>query len=123
MSLIEIATAAIESQMEQLAHQIEGEYKAAVTSNLKHPGLSSGRAAGSIHVEKLGDFHYFIGSDDAHLYWFEMGNGSGGIPKSGASKRPMPLTFGTLGSPVGYARWVHNYPGKHVNTEVANRHR
>ena len=123
MALIELVTTEIENQMEQLARQIEGEYKEAVQSGLKHPGLSSGRAAGSIHIEKLGDFHYFIGSDDDHLYWFEMGNGSGGIPKSGVSKRPMPIKLGTNGSPVAYARWVHNYPGKHKNTEVANRHR
>lgn len=124
MSLIEIVRTSVANQMERLAYQIEREYKDAVTRGLKHPENSSGRASGSIHVEKTGEYSYFIGSDDDHLYWFEEGNGSGGIPKGGKKpKRPMPMTYGTLGSAKGFAMRASNYAGQHKNKEVADRHR
>lgn len=122
MSLVEKARASWMSQMDELANRICGEYKDAVEANLKHPGNSSGEASGSIHVEKVSDVTYRIGSNHDHLYFFEEGNGSGGIPKDGKPKKPMPLTFGARGTPRGYAMHVSNYAGKHINRKVAAKY-
>ena len=91
MSVVEIVERACTEQMGEIADRICGDYKATVESKLKHPGNSSGEASGSIHVEQINRFTYRIGSDNLHLYFFEEGNGSGGIPKHGKPKRPMPL--------------------------------
>lgn len=123
MSLIEKVQVACREQMADIADRICADYKAEVEKSLKHPALSSGEASGSIHVEQLGETRYRIGAKNKHLFWFEEGNGSGGIPKHGKPKKPMPLTFGTLGSPQGYAMHVSNYAGKHCNRTVANKYR
>lgn len=123
MSLVELARASWLRQMDELAEQICGEYKDAVEANLKHPGNSSHQASGSIHVEKMSDVTYRIGSNHDHLYFFEEGNGTGGIPKGGRKPiRPMPITNGAKGSPQGYAMHVSNYPGKHINRKVAAKY-
>jgi len=124
MSLVELAKASWQSQMADIANRICDDYKATVDRNLKHPMNSSGQASGSIHVEKLSDTKYRIGAADLHLFFFEEGNGSGGIPKGGRRpKKPMPLTFGSRGTPQGYAMHVSNYPGKHCNRIVAARYK
>ena len=126
MSLVELVQTAINRQLDEMADEICQEYRDMVTKNIKHKQLSSGRAAGSIHVEAPNATTRRIGSDDLHLFWFEMGNGTGGIPKNPPPKAPMPLTFGSLGKlgkPKGYAMRVKNYEGKHCNEKVADRHR
>ena len=124
MSLMETVQATVLEQMSGIADRICADYKRAVEANLKHPENSSGEAANSIQVEQMDNGNYRIGSNNLHLYFFEEGNGTGGIPKGGKTpKRPMPLTFGSRGKPKGYAMFVNNYPGKHINREVANKYR
>ena len=108
--------------MADIADRICDDYKSAVDRNLKHPENSSGQASGSIHVERISDTKYRIGAADLHLYFFEEGNGTGGIPKHGKPKKPMPLTFGTNGKPRGYSMHVSNYKGKHINKDVAAKY-
>lgn len=122
MSLVEIARASWLRQMDELANQICGEYKSAVEANLKHPENSSHQASGSIHVEKMSDVAYRIGSDHDHLYFFEEGNGTGGIPKVGKPKRPMPMTYGARGQAKRFAMHASNYAGKHINKKVAAKY-
>lgn len=123
MSLVEKVNTICRERMEEIANEICQDYKSMVTSNLKHPENSSGQAAGSIQVHKMSDTSYRIGSDDLHLYFFEMGNGSGGIPKNGRRPiRPMPMTYGTLGSPKGYAMRVSNYKGQNIKEKVAKKY-
>ena len=123
MSVVERVRVACREQMSEIADRICADYKATVDANLKHPGNSSGEASGSIHVEQFGEYAYRIGSNNLHLYFFEEGNGSGGIPKHGRPRRPMPLTFGSRGAPQGYAMHVSNCAGKHCNKIVADRYR
>lgn len=124
MSLVEKAQASWLMQISDLADRICDDYKSAVDRNLEHPENSSGEASGSIHVEKVDGATYRIGSNNLHLFFFEEGNGTGGIPKGGKKpKRPMPLTFGTNGKPKGYAMHVSNYKGKHINKKVADKYR
>lgn len=124
MALVEKVKSGIAAQMNDLADRICKDYKATVRANLKHPGNSSGEAEGSIHVEKVDEFTYRIGSDNLHLYFFEEGNGEGGIPKNGRRpKRPMPITNGSRGEPKHFAMHASNYKGKHCNEKVADRYR
>ena len=124
MSLLEIARASWLRQMDELAEQICAEYKDAVDANLKHPENSSHQASGSIHVEKVSDATYRIGSNHLHLFFFEEGNGSGGIPKGGGKpSAPMPMTYGANGKPTRFAMHASNYKGKHINREVASKYR
>ena len=123
MSLVELVQSAVNRQMDELADEICQEYKAEVTKNIKWKQNSSGRAAGSIHVEAPSSTVRRIGSDDSHLYWFEMGNGTGGIPKNPPPKRPMPMTYGTLGKPERFAMRASNYKGQNCKQDVADRHR
>lgn len=124
MSLLEKAEATWLMQMSDLADRICDEYKDAVQSNLEHPENSSHQASRSIHVERVDRVTYRIGSNHDHLYFFEEGNGTGGIPKGGRKpRRPMPLTYGANGKPRGYAMHVSNYKGKHINKDVADKYR
>lgn len=123
MSLVEIAKASWLQQMDELANRICDDYKKSVDANLKHPENSSGEASGSIKVEKIDDVTYRIGSNNLHLYFFEEGNGTGGIPKNGKKpKRPMPMKYGVRGEPKGYSMYVSNYEGKHINKKVASKY-
>ena len=122
MSVLALVEAIVEDQMRDLADMICDDYKKSVQGNLKHPGNSSGQASGSIHVEQTGATSYRIGSNNLHLYFFEMGNGHGGIPKGGRPpKRPMPMTYGTNGTPQGFAMSASNYRGKNIKSQVAKR--
>ena len=124
MSLVETVRVTVLDQMNNIADRICEDYKRSVKANLEHPENSSGEAADSIHVEHIGEGRYRIGSNNLHLYFFEEGNGTGGIPKGGkVPKRPMPLTFGSKGKPKGYAMFVQNYEGKHINKKVADKYR
>ena len=122
MSLLAKVETICKSQMAEIAERICADYKVAVEDNLKHPENSSHQASGSIHVEQLGDTKYRIGAANLHLYFFEEGNGSGGIPKHGKPRRPMPLTYGANGKPQGYSMHVSNYAGKHINRKVAAKY-
>ena len=122
MSLVAKVQAIAREQMLGIANDICRDYKAEVTSRLKHPENSSGQAAGSISVQKTGDTSYRIGAKNLHLFFFEEGNGSGGIPKNPPPARPMPLTYGTNGKPKGFAMHVSNYEGQHCNVDVAKKY-
>lgn len=122
MGLVETVRVAMIEELDRVAEVICQEYKAAVKANLKHPENSSGQAANSIRVQAESEYVRFVGSNDDHLYFFEMGNGSGGIPKSGKPIRPMPMTYGTNGKPRGFSMHVNNYKGQNVKHDVAAKH-
>lgn len=121
MSVLALVEAACREQMAEIADKICADYKKSVQANLKHPENSSGEASGSIAVKQTGDTSYEIGASNLHLYFFEMGNGGGGIPKNPPPKRPMPMTYGSNGSPRGFAMRASNYAGQGIYKEVAAR--
>lgn len=115
MSLVEKVTVAVGQQMSELANRVCADYKAEVSSRIKHKATSTGQAVGSIHVEKIDDTTYRIGSDHDHLFFFEEGNGSRTIePVNAKALHYVDGTFHMSSSP---------YAGRHCNRTVANKYR
>ena len=132
MSLVEKVTAITEEQMMELAKTIEGELISEVSAHSR-----TGRAAGSIHIEKEDDTHIFVGAranfgdyrdGGMHLYYLDQGNGGSG--KTIKSKRkydrrgrkPGKLKI-MNGMYTMYATSVSGYEGANIIKEVADRHR
>lgn len=119
MSLVEQLNAITERRLDTLTNQVYSEMKGIVGAHKR-----SGEAYNSIHIEQEGEHSRFVGGTNAHLYWLDQGNGTGGIPKNPPPKAPMPLTYGYKEmKPVGYAMRVKNYEGIHFVEWIANRHR
>lgn len=104
--------------LEDVTNQIYSEMRGIVGEHSR-----SGEALASIHVEAPSKYARFIGGTNLHLYFLDEGNGTGGIPKHGKPRAPMPLTYGYKGlRPVGYAMHVNNYKGIHFVEWIASRH-
>lgn len=114
MSFVSQIENAIEKELDRVATVINYELKQACPKR-------TGEAAASIHIENTGKYSRFVGGTNLHLYFSDEGNGTGGIPKSGARK-PLPISGGN-------GQWVafrtspfRNYPGKHFVKDVAAKH-
>lgn len=128
MSLTEMLKLKMQEELDRVAEKIEAEMQDAVA-----PHSASGDALAAIHIEYIDEYTRFVGGTDGtgtgktgtdHLKLLNDGNGTGGIPKNGKPKRPMPLTYGYRNEPPrGYAMHVKNYAGIHFVEEIANRHR
>lgn len=114
MGLVETVTDVIEKELDRVADEICTEYKAAVKANLKRPNESTGEAANSIHVEKTGKYSRFVGSNNLHLYFFEMGNGSKTIYP--VRKKVLKYRNGV------YSMHSTPYGGKNIKAIVAAKH-
>lgn len=119
MALVEIVEAICREQMQELAETIEGELKAECPKR-------TGRTAGSIHIEQMGDTSYRIGSNALTMLYADQGNGSEIITSSREfdrkGRRPGKL-FIMNGMHTMYVPYVRPYEGKHFVEKVANRHR
>lgn len=113
MSVLALVEAACREQMAEIAEKICDDYKSSVNAKIKHKAQSSGQAVGSIHIEQTGDTSYRIGGSHLHLWYFEMGNGSGLIyPKQAKALRFKDGSFQGSAS---------TYPGNKVYVDVAKR--
>lgn len=130
MSLTEMLELKMKEELDDVARVIEREMKDIVLDHDR-----SGAALAAIHIEKINEYSVFVGGTDGtgtgktgtdHLKMLNDGNGTGGIPKRGKPKRPMPMTYSLTpkSDPFGgYAMKAKNYPGIHFVEEIANRHR
>lgn len=125
----ELVVGYIGQQMDELAKQIEADYKAEVANHKYTPG-ASGAALGAIHIEKRSEYSYFIGakvgSDHTdgglHLYYLDEGNGGKGTriyPKHARALGKHP--DGIPG--IGWRKSVRGYSGFHITTKVASKYR
>lgn len=121
----ELIVGYIGQQMDELAKQIEADYKAEVGKHNSAPG-ASGAAVGAIHIEKRGEYSYFIGAQvgsdhrdgGLHLYYLDEGNGG-----KGRTIYPTRSKALAVPSPIGPRASVRGYSGFHITTKVASKYR
>ena len=128
MSLVELAQASWIRQMEDIAHDIEGEMKAEAVGRKAH--VRTGAASASIKVERLSDISYRIGAEadfdsrgdgngGTHLYYMNYGNSS-----NGSDGRIHPTRGKGLALKDGSVRRsVSTYSGRHFIERIASKYR
>lgn len=131
MSLTEMLERKMKEELDDVARIIEQEMKSFILNG--HD--CSGAALKAIHIEKIDEYTRFVGGTDGtgtgktgtdHLKMLNDGNGTGGIPKEGRPRRPMPMTYSLTpkSDPFGgYAMKARNYAGTHFIQDIADRHR
>lgn len=111
--IIELVLQEIEKQMDDLSKQILADERRIVGAHSR-----SGAAVASLHIEKTGQFSYFIGANGGegglHAYFLDEGNGGKVIrPKKGKALKYSDGTFHPQSSP---------YKGIHWAQKVASRY-
>ena len=126
MSLVELARASWLRQMEDIAHDIEGEMKSEAVGRKAH--VRTGEASREIEVEKVDDATYRIGAyadfdsrgdgnGGTHLYYMNYGN-------SGSGSRIYPTRGKGLALKDGSVRRsVKAYGGRHFIERIAAKYR
>lgn len=130
MSIVDIAKLKFKEELDDVSRIIEQEMKDIILNG--HD--ASGKALAAIHIEDIDEWSKFVGGTDGtgtgktgtdHLAMLNNGNGTGGIPKRGKPRRPMPMTY-SLTPPSnpfgGYAMHARNYEGINFLKTIASKH-
>ena len=119
MSVEMLVRGAIESQMTDLASQVEADFKAVVGKYNKYS--RTGEAVGSISILVQRPDYILVGGRNRHLYWLDEGNG-----RSGAIIYPKGKALGVHpgGIPgIGWRTHVKAHEAYHVAKQVADKYR
>ena len=127
MSLVAIAKVIVREGLDQIASEIEAEYKAEVSKTIKNEALSTGRAVGSIHIEAPNATTRLVGGNDEHLFFFEMGNDQQYKYFGGKANKASPNYSGDGAMLLRFRDGTRHvsartYKGRQCNVKVAARH-
>lgn len=122
MAIVEIVRGLISEQMDDLARQIERDFKSAVGAHKR-----TGQAQNSIHIEKRSEYSYFIGGRDDHLYFLDEGNDQR-YSRFGGKRNPASPNYkgeGSMALRFSDGTWHQSagtYKGFHIAEKVADKY-